>query len=101
MYFYMTLNSTIIDFLKNSAANRKYVHRHPQLISEEFYVLGYSNLQFAESQQTLRRDISAPFAGLKSKPSKLVACFMPDSRLIYSLTLNMETTYSSETSIEF
>jgi hypothetical protein len=42
-----------------------------------------------------------PSLGLNSKPSKLAACFMLDSYLPYSSTLNMEVIYSSETSVDF
>jgi hypothetical protein len=54
-------------------------------------------------QLTIRRNISPPSSGSKSKPSKSSAtdCFMLSSNLAYSKNPNMEVIYSSETSFNF
>jgi hypothetical protein len=52
-----------------------------------------------ESEPTLRRNMSPPSSGLKSKTIKklLAAYFMLVSCLAHSSTLKLEATYSSET----
>jgi hypothetical protein len=57
------------------------------------FALGYNAVQFVENQPMFWRSMIAPSSGLKNKPSK--------KQIAYSLTLKMEVTHSSETSVDF
>jgi hypothetical protein len=44
--------------------------RRNRVEGEEFYLLGYNELQSLKSELTFRRDLSPPYSGSKNKPIK-------------------------------